>query len=83
MAADGKRSGAGERTGLAAIGLGALAIACCAGLPLLGALLSSVALGAVLGIGAGVLAAAVLIGAVVVRARARRRACAPEMPGTE
>lgn len=69
--------------GLAAIGLGAFGVVCCVGFPLMaGALASGVALGAVLGVGAGVIVAAVLVGLVVVRSQ-RRRACeVPDTPGS-
>lgn len=63
------------RTGLAAMGIGAFAVVCCAGLPLVAGVLGGVVLGSVLGVGAGVLAVVVVIALVVVRAR-RQRACA-------
>lgn len=62
-------------TGLAALGIGAFAVVCCAGLPLVAGVLGGVALGSVLGVGAGVLAVVVVIALVVLRAR-RQRACA-------
>lgn len=66
------RSGGG---GLAAVGIGALAIACCAGVPLIAAVAAgSVAAGTLLGVGAGLVAAVVLAGVIVLRVRARRRA---------
>jgi len=41
--------------GLAAVGVGALAIGCCAGGPLIAALVGSLAVGALIGIGAAML----------------------------
>ena len=52
----GKRSAQG---GLATAGVAALAVVCCAALPLVIALAGSVAIGTVLGVGVGVAAAAV------------------------
>gem|GEM_PF-2573694 len=66
------------RTGLAALGIGAFAVVCCAGLPLLAGVLGGVALGSVLGVGMGVLAVGVVIALVVVRAR-RQRVCAVDV----
>lgn len=58
--------------GLAGVGLAAVMVVCCAAIPLLAALAGSVALGTVLGVGAGAAAALVLGGLVVARARRRR-----------
>lgn len=58
--------------GLAALGIAAFAVICCAALPLLVALAGGVAIGTVLGIGAGLVAAALLGSVVVARARRRR-----------
>lgn len=63
------------KMGLAALGIGAFAVVCCAGLPLVAGVLGGVALGSVLGVGAGALAVIVVIVLVVARAR-RQRACA-------
>ncbi len=63
------------KMGLAALGIGAFAVVCCAGLPLVAGVLGGVALGSVLGVGAGALAVIVVIVLVVARAR-RPRACA-------
>lgn len=68
-----RRSG-GEGLVLA---VAALALFGCCGLPLLAALAGSVALGTLLGVGGGVLAAVALVGGVLAWRRARRRACAP------
>ena len=62
------------RMGFAALGIGAFAVVCCAGLPLVAGVLGGVALGSVLGVGAA-LAAVVVIVLVAARAR-RQRACA-------
>jgi hypothetical protein len=63
------------KMGLAALGIGAFGVVCCAGLPLVAGVLGGVALGSVLGVGAGALAVIVVIVLVVARAR-RQRACA-------
>ncbi len=68
------------KEGLAVLGIGALAIGCCAGLPLLVAFAGSVAVGTLLGVGAGILGAVALVAVVVLRNRARRRACEPRPP---
>ncbi len=60
------------RDGLAAVGVAVFAVVCCAGLPLLAALVGGVALGILLGLGAGVLAVLVVGGALAARARRRR-----------
>ncbi len=62
----------GEKVGWAAAGIGALAVVCCAGLPLLVGLAGGLALGTVLGAGAGILAAASLTALALARARRRR-----------
>lgn len=70
-----KKDGPGEGTlGVAALGVGALAVACCAGLPLLAGFAGSLALGTVIGVGAGALSLIALVGFVVLRSR-RRAAC--------
>lgn len=58
--------------GLAAVGVAAFAVACCASLPLLVAVAGSVAIGTVLGVGAGVVAGLLLVALVVARVRRRR-----------
>ncbi len=73
-----KGSHSAPRTGLAALGVGAFAVVCCAGLPLLAGVLGGVALGSVLGVGAGVVAVVIVIALVVVRVR-RQRACAVDV----
>ena len=68
-----KRAGAGlEKTGLAALGVGALFVVCCAALPLAAGVLGGLAIGATFGVGAGALALAVLATLVLLRARRRR-----------
>jgi hypothetical protein len=67
------RPGEGPKTPVAAMSVGVVAIACCAGGPLLAAALSSVALGTALGAGAGVVALIAMTAAIVVRARRRAR----------
>jgi hypothetical protein len=61
-------------SGLAALGIAVVAIACCAGVPLLLALAASVGIGTVLGIAGRIAAAALLVGAVVIGAVRRRGA---------
>ncbi len=61
--------------GLVALGVAALAVLCCAGLPLLVGVLGGLALGTVLGAGAGVVALVVLTTAVLVTRRRRAAAC--------
>lgn len=70
------RGSNGAKTGLAAVGIAVLAVVCCAVLPLLAVVASSVALGTVVGVGASVVAFVGLTVLVVLRTR-RRRACAP------
>jgi len=70
--------GSTAKSGLAAVGVVAFAVICCAGGPLLAAVAGGLAFGAVLGIGAGVIALVVLVALVVIMAR-RRRAC--DVPG--
>jgi hypothetical protein len=61
--------------GVAAVGVAAVAVLCCAGLPILAALAGSIALGILLGVGAGAVAAVLVVGAIARRARARRARC--------
>ena len=77
MAAE--RQGRSSGVTLLALGAAALAVVCCAGLPLLIAALGGLTLAAVLGIGAGavVLGAIALLVAIPVRAR-RHRECNPK-----
>ena len=83
MDEDGSR-GSAARHGLAAVGLAVFAVTCCAALPLLAVLAGSVAIGAVLGIGAGAVALGGLVALIVVRVRARRRCrTSPDPSATE
>ncbi len=59
------------KTGVAAMAAIALAVACCAALPLFGALVGSVALGAVFGVAVGVAAAIALVSLIFLRRRRR------------
>lgn len=61
-------------TGAAAVGVSAVAVVCCAGLPLLVTVASSVALGTVTGIGSSLVVLVAL--ALVVLGARRRRGCA-------
>jgi hypothetical protein len=65
-------------TGVAGLGVLALVVGCCGALPLAVAIAGGVALGALLGVGAGAVALIAVVSLIVVRAR-RRSACqAPE-----
>jgi hypothetical protein len=70
----GGREPRGESHGaLAGLGIAAIAVVCCAGLPILAALAGSIAVGTVLGVGAGLAATVFLVGLAVARLRRRRR----------
>jgi hypothetical protein len=75
----GNDKGTSARAGLAGVAALALVIGCCGAFPLVVVLASSVALGTLLGIGAGIVALIALLGLLVVRAR-RRAACEPLEP---
>ncbi len=66
--------------GLAGVGAVALAIGCCGVLPIAVVLASTVAVGALLGIGAGLIALIAIVAIVVVRAR--RRAASESPPSS-
>jgi hypothetical protein len=70
----GRPPGDSTTSGLAALAFAVVAVACCAGLPLMLALAASAGVGTMLGIGAGIVAAALLVGAVVILAVRRRGA---------
>jgi hypothetical protein len=63
---------------------GAFAVACCAGLPAIGALIGGITIAGVLGVAGGVLVLAALGGGAVllVRARRRRSSCPPSAGGS-
>ncbi len=70
-----------SKTGLAALGIGALAIACCLAGPLVLGALGGIAIGTVLGVTAGLLAAFLLIALVVLRSRRQRQSVSPRESG--
>ncbi|MBW8060720.1 MAG: hypothetical protein FVQ78_10485 [Solirubrobacterales bacterium] len=70
----GEEASGGEKLGLAGVGVAAAVVVCCATLPLLVGVAGGIALAALLGVGAGILALAALVVFVVVTVR-RRRAC--------
>lgn len=65
-------SGGGQDSGHAVLAAAALVVICCAGLPIAAALLGSVAIGTLLGVGAGVLAGVVVVALAVLRVRRHR-----------
>jgi hypothetical protein len=71
---DSRGPGSPAQGGLAALGVAAFAIVCCAAFPLLAAVAGGVALATILGVGAGVVAVVLLVGLVVMRVR-HRHAC--------
>jgi hypothetical protein len=74
MAGGGRGRDTAWREGLAAVGVAVFAVVCCAGLPLLAALAGGVALGTLLGVGAGVFAALVAGGVLIAQGRRRHGA---------
>jgi hypothetical protein len=63
----------------AAVAVAVVAVACCAGLPAIAAVIGGLTLGALLGFAGGLLAVCAVVAAVVFAVRARgRRACAPQ-----
>jgi Flp pilus assembly protein TadB len=66
-------SSGGQDSGLAVLAAAAVVVFCCAGLPIAVVLLGSVAIGTLLGVGAGVLAAVVVVALAVLGLRRRRR----------
>lgn len=69
-----------ERTGWAALVAAVMTVVCCAALPMLVGVIGGLAIGAALGIGAGVLALAALAVLVLLRTR-RRPTRLPPWPG--
>ncbi len=61
--------------GLVALGVAALAVVCCAVLPVVVGVVGGLALGTLLGVGSGVFALVVLVTAVFVKRRHRAAAC--------
>ena len=72
-----KKSQTGPRAGLATAGLGVLAVVCCAGAPLIAGALGSIAVGGLLGPGAGVLTVVVVSALIVGRIRHRHGRAVP------
>jgi hypothetical protein len=67
--------------GLAAVALAAVAVMCCAGLPLVLVVASTVAIGTILGVAAGAVAlAAVVVGGALWVHRRRAPGCASDVP---
>jgi hypothetical protein len=66
-----------------AIAAGAFAVACCAGLPAIVALIGGITIAAVVGVAGGALALAAVTGgaALLVHARRRRRSCSQPARG--
>lgn len=77
--APGEENGAGAKAGggLFAVGLAALAVVCCAALPLIVWVVGGLSLAALLGVGGGAALGVLLVGLGVLALRARRRRCAP------
>lgn len=75
MTAPNDRASGAERAGLTGVGVAALALACCGGLPLLIGLVGGLTVGAALGLGAGALLLIAAAGTLVVMQARRRRAC--------
>ncbi len=67
----------GSKAGLAAAGLGVLAVVCCAGAPLIVGALGGIAVGGLLGAGAGVLTVVVVCALIVERIRHRHVRAVP------
>lgn len=66
-----EKSQTGSKAGVAAAGLGVLAVVCCAGAPLIAGALGGIAVGGLLGAGAGVLTVLVVSALIVGRMRHR------------
>jgi len=64
-----KESQTGPKAGLATAGLGVFAVVCCAGAPLIAGALGSIAVGGLLGAGAGVLTVVAVSALIVGRIR--------------
>lgn len=76
-----RAAGSPARAGLAGLAFVAVAIGCCAGLPLVLVVASTVAIGTILGAAAGVVAIAAVVLGGALWARGRREArCARDVP---
>jgi uncharacterized membrane protein YedE/YeeE len=62
---------------LAPVGIGVLAIVCCAGLPVLAGVFAGVTLATILGLGGGLIALIAVLSVMVLALRARRRRRCP------
>lgn len=76
-AEDGRRSG--HSIPLVGVAGGLLAVACCAGLPLVGTIVGGLTVAGVIGVAGGLLLATtgLAVAALAVRSRRRRRGCMP------
>jgi len=72
-----KKSQTGPKAGLATAGLGVFAVVCCAGAPLIAGALGSIAVGGLLGTGAGVLTVVVVSALIVGRIHHRHARAVP------
>jgi Flp pilus assembly protein TadB len=72
--------GSSSKTGLASLGIAALAVLCCAAVPLLAAVAGGLALGALVGVAAGVVAVLVLVALIVAWTRRRRTSAPAQIP---
>jgi hypothetical protein len=80
MQRDPRDHGTPARDGLAALAIVAVAVGCCAGLPLLLVVASTVAIGTILGVVAGAVAlAAVVLGGALWFRRRRAASCARDV----
>lgn len=63
---------------LAPVGIGILAVVCCAGLPVLAGVFAGLTLATILGLGGGLIALVAALAGMVLALRARRRrSCSP------
>ena len=78
---DPRDAGSPARAGLAGVAFVAVAVGCCAGLPLVVVVASTVAIGTILGVAAGLVAiAAVVVGGALWVRRRRQARCARDVP---
>jgi len=78
-----QKSQNGSKAGLATAGVGVLAVVCCAGAPLIAGALGGIAVGGLLGAGAGVLTVAVVGALIVGRIRHHHRHAVPDAPAAQ